>query len=113
MKCTNITTKLNWKLFTKVIKTNKEIWVLIDRGPNEEKSAETSLKTESLIKRVKRQALKIGESRECFVRSEYLYLNLNLLLYHDILISQMISAQWRMLTRRAGRGSESSSTCKA
>ncbi len=37
MKYTNITTKLNWKLFTKVIRSSEEAWVWIDRESNEEK----------------------------------------------------------------------------
>jgi hypothetical protein len=42
MKYTNITTKLKWKLFTKVIeRPGKEAWVWIDRVSNYKISAST------------------------------------------------------------------------
>ena len=77
-KNTNITTKLNRNLFTKVISTKQEVWVCLDRESNAEKHKHFNLVREGwviLIERVKHRVLKFRErereSRECSLRSKY------------------------------------------
>jgi hypothetical protein len=56
-KNTNITTELNWKLLTKVIKRpSKETWVWIDSVFKKRSASTFNLMTDS-VKRVKVQAL--------------------------------------------------------
>ncbi len=75
-KIQNITTKLNWKLITKIIRTNQRSLGL-DRQSLMKRSTSTLIQreqTESLIKRGKCQALQIlreQKTRECLLRSKY------------------------------------------
>ncbi len=73
-KNTNITAKLKRKLFTKVISAKQRSLGLLQTESLMQRSASAfnlERTVESLMKRVKHQALQFRESRECSLRSKY------------------------------------------